>query len=1727
MNQQTAGIKRFTVFLTCSLFHLMSWAQLQADFIMDKSGGCSPLTVNFTNRSYGASPSAQYKWDFGNSNTSTLTNPGAIYKEEQSYTVTLTVTDNGKTSTKTATVTVYKKPTVDFSVNRPKICMPESAIFNVTGSPGDGYISNYFWDFGDGITQQGYGSQMNHNYTYVQKPTVSVTVTNNYGCYNSITKSDILEVMPTMQPAFSPEKNIYCLVTDNVQFTNTSSGPGTLSYTWDFGDGTSSTAKDPAHVYNKKGLYNVKLTLNNTDGCSASTNFNSLNIAYFNTNFSNTPLCRQLSFNSSSYLYPSSSFWEFGDGTSSNSFYNATHVYNTAGTYTVKLINTYGACTESVSKDIEVKDLVAFNSDFNVPSLLCKDNNYTFISTSSTTPSSTIWEFGDGGIGGWWGNANHTYSQPGDYTIKLTNTFGTCKEVVTKNVKVNDLPNLQGFVADMGGVCGSPVTVQFKDTTAGAVKWQWSFNYVYPTGYVTSSLQNPSYQYTSDGSYNVSLTVTNAAGCTRSTNRTIYVYKPQVSIALNYSSSPRGGNYDCDSLVLKLTAYSNVPLAAYDWKFGDGTSSTEASPQHGYYQEGSYTITLNYTTESGCKGTTSYSARVYGKAKANFDFSIPCGNSLALQFRDVSYFSDRWYWDFGDGNISYYGYSTQTNNYRDTGKYMVKFVSHIGHCSDTIIKQVYANVLPSSVSITKAEKTCNGTRGTVEFDQYSLRATGLTWNFGDGTSIPYDTSNHAVSHTYTQSGNYTVTLTGSYNNCILTSTVPVTILLKQNPTLTANKTEICSSDNLNVQIGGVETNPYTSNWEWGQYNTTKFLFDNGQEFTGNGMYNSWRYTSYTATLQNFTAGVSKMRAVIRPSGSSCLDTTNFISLKVNGPIAGFKILEDGVCYKTSPIVFEDTSKTATSTPIVSWQWNFGDATQTYQQGGKVSHMYTNPGGYYVNLTVRDASGCTATTPLKFVSAKGPKANFAASGLFVPNVPLNTTVNFYNNTYANSTSLDYLWQFGDGATSTNYSGQHTYTQPGTDTVKLIVKDPSINCADTAKQVIYVKDFNTAFTFTSSYVGNNNCPPVVVRINNLSVGAVRVVWDFGDGTTADNQFYPSHTYYKSGTYKITLYTYGYNGLTGTYIDSITIKEPNATIAADVLQGCVSQGVNLKATSSNTTSYFWDFGDGTLKSSADVFSSHNYLSPGVYSPRLIIKSENGCITSTVLAEKIIIDSLNIAIKGIPSYICNAGTINFTPEVFSVAESQAGQTLNYQWDFGTGNTSDVASTKNASFAYTTPGTYIVKLKATSPYGCMKETTAQVVIHKRAKGSITGPAELCENSSALFKAAASGATGPLEWYWDFDNGNNATSQNPSSQLFTTPKLYNVQLVVKHDGCYDTTFGELIVHPKPVIGLNNKKAVVCLGNSLQLSASGGKIYSWSPATGLNNASIANPVASPEVNIKYLLTVSNEFGCTNKDSVDITVAQPIAITAPKDTFVCAGSTLQLKVTGASSYKWINNTVGLNNTTIANPSASLNADARFTVVGYDAYGCFTDTATVNVVVRPLPSVNAGPDIELLANTQQQLQAVGSSDVIQWLWTPSDYLSCTNCSSPVTQPKTKINYVVTVKNQYGCQASDEIAIKLQCSKGYIYIPNSFTPNNDDKNDVFYIKGKGVGIIKSLKIFNRWGEMVFAKTNFPIDDRSAGWDGYYKGHLAPIGSYVYFAEFQCEGEQPFTEKGVVTVVY
>ena len=1710
---------RILVLLPAVFLTLVSNAQPYADFAMDKTGGCSPVTINFTNLSGGFSANAKYSWDFGNGNSSVLKNPSAIYLKEQVYTVTLTVTEGTQTSTRLKNITVYKKPAVDFSSAATKVCLPAAAQFNSTSTPGDGFISAYQWDFGDGTTQQGYGNQMIHNYYNEQIATVSLTVTNSFGCQASVTKPNIIEILSRIDPVFTIDKTLLCSINESIQLTNNSTGPGTLVYNWNFGDGTTSSQKNPVHQFNKKGVYSVNLTVSNTDGCYVNSFPVSVNAAYFNTDFSSRNLCREIGFTSSSYLYPGSSFWQFGDGSSTYSYNNATHTYATAGNFDVTLINTYNSCKDTVTKTITVQDQVNFNSNIVMPASVCQGTSVNFTETSTVNPGLLNWSFGDGSsYVTAYNTTSHFYYQPGSYVVRLVNTFGTCSETVIKQIVVNPLPNPQGFIADYGGVCGAPVTVKFKDTTAGATAWQWQMDYF---SNAFSNQQNSSYNFSNDGYHTVFLTVTNAYGCSKGVSKAVNVFRPNVNIIYTYSSSPRG-NYDCDSVTIKFGVSSNQTIQNYAWDLGNGETSTAANPQTTYNKEGIYSIRLNYVTESGCSGTQSYTVRVYGKPKADFNYVIPCGNSLDLQFYDRSYFSDQWRWSFGDTWIDYY--SNPVHSYRDTGKYMVRFINAIGHCVDTVYKEVYANVLPSSVSITKTQNTCQATRGEVTFDQQSIRASGGMWEFGDGTTMPFDSSVHVIKHTYTSTGTYNVRLVSYYNGCTLVSNRIINVLLKQSPLLTASPSQICANGSINVQISNLQANPYTGNWQYGQYNIEKFEHNDGIPLPISGSdYYSWQYTTYNGTLQNLVSGTTQLRVLINSFNNNCTDTSNYVTVLVNGPKSGFKIQNKDLCYKTA-FVFTDTSKSLTVTPLTSWLWEFGDgSTQRTTSSSVVTHIYTNPGSYTVRLTVTDASGCSSSFS-QTINARGAKAAFSPSGLYVPNVPLNTTINFYNNSYgSSSSSIDYKWLYGDGATSTNYTGSHTYTQPGTYTVYLIATDATTSCSDTAKQIITVKDFQTAFAFSTSFLGNSSCPPVLLRINNLSVGYYRLLWDFGDGTSSV-QSYPTHIYYKPGVYKISLYTYGYNGLTGTYVDSIEVRQPSAEIFTNVVQGCAPQAAQLNASPGNANSYVWDFGDGTVTTGTTAIV-HNFTSAGIYNPKFIAKDNNGCTGSTELADKIVIDSLSIAIKGIPSLVCDSALINFTPDVYSFSQTKTGTPLNFKWDFGTGNIADTSNLKNPSFRFTTPGTYLVKFSVDSKFGCSKQATANVVVNQKSHSNITALNEICQNGTIQFAGYATPSDN-IKWSWNFANGNYSSLQNPPSQSYTIAGTYAVKLIVNKNGCLDTATHLLKVNQLPVINATPKQYLLCAGDSVSLSAGGGGNYLWSPSSALNNDAIANPMSSPQLTTKYKVQVTSDKGCTSSDSILITVAQRIKLQLPAEANLCKGLTLQLNATGATGYQWINNTSGLNNTSVPNPVITATNTTSYTLVGYDNYNCFRDTATIRIVVRDLPTVNAGPDVTVVGGTPYQLNATVSNDVVSWFWSPGNNLSCSSCESPIATPKMQTAYVVKVSNTWGCNAYDTVIVKLQCAVSNVRIPNAFTPGTNGKNDIFYPKGSGVNIIKHFRIYNRWGQLIFERNNIGIDDRSSGWDGKYKGQYVDTGTYIYMAEMECITGEVFTFKGTVTVV-
>ena len=156
--------------------------------------------------------------------------------------------------------------------------------------------------------------------------------------------------------------------------------------------------------------------------------------------------------------------------------------------------------------------------------------------------------------------------------------------------------------------------------------------------------------------------------------------------------------------------------------------------------------------------------------------------------------------------------------------------------------------------------------------------------------------------------------------------------------------------------------------------------------------------------------------------------------------------------------------------------------------------------------------------------------------------------------------------------------------------------------------------------------------------------------------------------------------------------------------------------------------------------------------------------------------------------------------------------------------------------------------------------------------------------------------------------------------------------------------------------------------------------------------------------------------------------------------------------------------------------------YRVVGYDGYNCFTDTAFVLVAVGQYPKVSLGPDLTLATGTIHPLaSSIENGPIKNWLWTPATDLSCATCPLPGATIKKDISYSVIVTNAYGCPATDTVNIKVFCENSQVYIPNAFTPDNDGINDILMVRGKGIVMVKTFRIFNRWGEVVFEKSSFP----------------------------------------------
>ncbi|MFT4152201.1 PKD domain-containing protein [Parafilimonas sp.] len=1601
MNKPT----KFLLALVALCFCVKTNAQLNADFTSSISGGCSPLVVDFTDISSG-DPTVWY-WDLGNGTTSTNQNPSAVYVTPGSYTVKLHITNSqGEDSiVKTNYVVVYDNPSVDFSGSPTQGCVPFDVSFTDKSTPGSGSTDSWIWDFGDGVTS----TEQNpvHTYTVVDSFDVTLTVTNSFGCQQFISEPAYVVADGLIQAKFTYDYNSACTEPVTVEFSNASQSTQTLSYEWDFGDGSALSAeKDPEHTYTTTGDFTVTLVASNNIGCT-STFTQNITIGKSKSDFTYTTAC------------------------------------------------------------------------LNAP--------ITFTDSSSLTPLSEKWNFGDGATATG-DTVTHTYTGQGNYTVKLVADFGGCSASVQKTISIEAEPEAAFTVSGNYYSCSYPATIQFSNNSTNATSYKWIFGST-----ATSDSANPAYTYTKAGKYPVTLIAFNANGCSDTLVKSDYIQigAPQIKSIKNL---PFQG---CAPQTLTLTPVidTGYTISSYSWDFGDGTTSNAATPVHAYKEAGVYNVRLIITSKEGCSDTLLIKNAVSLSTKPNADFTASPTDACAsasIQFTDASTGDiSEWIWNFGDGETSLeqnplYVYDT-------IGYFNVSLVVGKYKCYDTIVKKAYIHTTPP-VAGYNIIYDCS-TPYLYRFKDTSAGATTWLWDFGDGAT----STTQNPSHTYSATGTFYVTLTVSNGTCqsIRVDTIQVA---DEHPVVQYNfvSSSTCKYDSLRFSI---------SNYDAAGIQSFQWNFGDGT------IVNKKQYDSVVYHVYDSTATYAPY--LIVKDVNQCVDTIqNSVSVKVGGPTAAFTNKE-GDCLN-STISFEDASTPEPGSSIKTWIWDYGDnTTPDTLTGGPFSHTYTTKGDFDVWLKVIDNNNCYDTATYNNLSITQPVAAFSAGDTIKCS---GNNIKFTDS--SEGTSLQYAWDFGDGGTSTLQSPSHKYTSNNTYSVKLVIEDKN-GCIDSLLKPQYITIANAAAAFSitdSLFV----CPPALVAPVNTSKNYKSLLWDFGDGNTSE-EITPQHYYTKAGTFDLKLTVYGYGSCADSLSKEIIVKGPKATFTYTPLTGCDAIAAKFSAKGENVAKYIWDFGNGEVLTTTDTLVQYSYIEAGKYLPKLVIEDTSGCRVAIINGDTITVASAEAKfntqrITG----VCDSSLIDFT-DASNVAYDQITA---YTWQFGDG---DSTTESNPQHYYDTEGQYNASLHIATSIGCTSDYTLPVDIDIDESPGISAviPASACVNDSISLSATANSDSPAINaWQWDVGDGNQFSDSN-ITHAYTSAGDYTVTVsATTKAGCSDTVTQKLLIAPLPSTDAGNN-VIICLDQSTTLQATGADKYSWVSDASLSCLNCASPTASPRESTVFYVTGTSSYGCEASDSVTVEVKQPTTITASAPDTACAGTTISLIASGAETYKWSPASLVKNSTDSVTTSAP-TSPTTFTVIGSDSQGCFSDTASLYVNVFPIPTIQV-PDsvINIIGGNSYQINATGSADVTTWLWKPAINISCTDCPNPVISPKQSTFYVVNASNAAGCYSEKIVRANVVCAtESNLFIPNTFSPNGDGANDYFYPRGKGLMTIKSIRIFNRLGNLVFERSNFPVNQQSYGWDGNYAGRALPADVYIYIVEITCENGQKISSKGNVTLL-
>ncbi|MFB6456151.1 PKD domain-containing protein [Chitinophaga sp. Hz27] len=1051
-----------------------------------------------------------------------------------------------------------------------------------------------------------------------------------------------------------------------------------------------------------------------------------------------------------------------------------------------------------------------------------------------------------------------------------------CTNTATVNASVYPLP-VAGFTINNPLQCLDLNSFVFTNTSTSQTNnptYLWDFG-----DGTTSTAVSPTHVYTATGIYTVTMTITGGIGCQATTSQTVTVVPAPIASFVYKEVSPV--NFDQIQFTNTSKSLAGFTLT-YTWDFGDGTTSTDISPLHQYAAQGTYTVKLTALSPTGCSAvyTTIVTIESNGEVNAglNVNNEVQCFSVNSFAFTDASIVSagggviTSYFWDFGDGNTS--TLQNPTHVYGAPGLYTIKHsVTTSLPISDEIISTV--EVVENPVLVQEANKqVCAGQRvGDQNYRTRSGNALSISWT-NDHPEIGLAAAGTGPIPSFISQNNTnapivaTVTVIATDNGC---NSAPMTYTITVNPVPnvnTVNDQTICA---------GTSSAPVTFT---GNIPGTVFNWTNNNTAIGLG-------ASGTGDIPAFVANATSLSAVVTvtPTAFGCTGTSQQFRLRaLPTPVLTSTTTPDAVCSK-APFSYVPTSNVATAT----FTWTRAAVAGISNPAGSgmdsVDEILINNTNAPITVTYVwqvTSPGCGVNTANVQVVVK-PRPRLSSTT--TPPDICNNTLFSYNPT-SNVAGATFTWSRDASTTLSNPAASGTGNP----------NETLVNISNDITRAIYSFSVDAAGCFNSQNVvvivaptvqltSSTTPPPVCsgspfnyrVRTNAPTATAT---WTraavpgispaTGSGTGNIRETLTNTT--TSPVNVVYTYTFSYLGCTSTQQVTVTVDpQPFITTVpgnVDICSGQTVPAVNL-ATNVPGSQFTWTNNNVNIGLSANgvgnipAFTATNEFETaitGIISINAITPA--GCALTTPA-------TYTVTVHPTPSGIISTpGGTSFCAGNNVPLIAKGGDT--YQWYR---NGAAITGATSATYQAATDGVYTVSIYTNFGCNLQQGGSVQVTTTTRPVAGFT-IYPTCVNMPVLFtnQSQVTGS-GTVNYSWADNIGNTSTTLSP---MFVYPVgNYSMKLIVTPQNCpgLADSITKAFDVEAPVPGMRLPQVNTTANNPVQLAArnlGNGTTYAWIPVTGLDNATIINPMATLTADHQYLINMTTTNGCVTTDTMLVRV-----------------------------------------------------------------------------------------------------------------------------------------------------------------------------------------------------------------------------------------------------------------